>query len=234
MLGLATAAVIGGGLLLQNGLQSSFQSASQSVSGAEPGGGQGSDDGGGSQPDDGVTQFQDNFSGKGDLKKWRLVGSTWTKDDGALLAGYPRPKGEERAFAEGVRGADLTIKTKATLFQGDGYGLIFRATGDLETGYTFQFEPGYEGGQFTMRKWVNGYELWPPIASAKPSKGFDWDGVEHEIQLDAAGSSFTAKIDGKAVLQARDSSYSSGGVGLRVWGSTQAAFDSFAVRHLGK
>jgi hypothetical protein len=40
----------------------------------------------------------------------------------------------------------------------------------------------------------------------------------HQVQVVAQGNTFTAYIDGQAMLTATDSTYASGGVGLRSWG----------------
>ena len=140
--------------------------------------------------------------------------------------------GGDVLLAEGSEGSDYTISTDANLSSGNGYGLFFRTTkndnGRIE-GYTFQYDPGYGGGQFIMRKWVNGYELWAPFATASAPPGYDWHDVNRQVEVDANGSVFTAKIDGQEVLVGSDDAYAEGSAGLRAWSSSQACFDNFKV-----
>lgn len=125
------------------------------------------------------------------------------------------------------------ISTNANLTSGNGYGVLFRASetdnGRLQ-GYTFQYDPGYGGGQFIMRKWVNGYELYPPFATAKAPDGFDWHDVDRQIEIDVQGDTFTTYIDGEKVLVGQDETYAEGGAGLRTWSGSQACFDDFTVK----
>lgn len=129
-------------------------------------------------------------------------------------------------------GTDYVVETDANLDSGNGYGIFFRATENESgrvDGYTFQYDPGYQGGQFIMRKWVNGYELWPPFAAAAAPSGYDWHDVERHVEIDVNGDTFTATVDGEQVLTGQDSSYTEGGAGLRFWSGSKACFDDFTV-----
>jgi fructan beta-fructosidase len=140
--------------------------------------------------------------------------------------------GGDVLLADGSNGSDYNISADANLASGNGYGLFFRTTkndADRIEGYTFQYDPGYSGGQFIMRKWVNGYELWPPFAAAAPSDDFDWHNVDRNIEVEANGDVFTAKVDGEEVLVGTDDSYPEGDAGIRAWGSSRACFDNFTV-----
>ncbi|RME87502.1 MAG: DUF1080 domain-containing protein [Anaerolineae bacterium] len=118
----------------------------------------------------------------------------------------------------------------ATLMQGNGYGVFFRVSnvGSHFNGYTFQYDPGYGGGAFIYRKWVNGRELWPPFAIAW-APNYDWYGEPHDIRIVVKGNTFTTYIDGQEVLTATDDTYTEGAVGLRSWDHTQACFDGFTI-----
>jgi Flp pilus assembly pilin Flp len=96
-------------------------------------------------------------------------------------------------------------------------------------GYVFQYDPGYSPGSFIIRKWVNGRELSVPIAVAKAS-GYDWYNTPRDIQVVVKGDTFTAYVDGTPVLTATDSTYTSGGTGIRTWDSTQVCFDQFGMQ----
>jgi Flp pilus assembly pilin Flp len=124
---------------------------------------------------------------------------------------------------------DYTVKLDgAMLNSGNGYGIMFRTqmTPTGLAGYAFQYDPGLKG--FVIRKWANGVEINPAIAFVS-APNYDWYSAAHNIQLDVKGGTFTAFIDGKQVLTAQDSTYSSGGAGLRTWDSTMACFDNFTI-----
>lgn len=173
--------------------------------------------------------FNDDFGGG--LDNWRLDrGKNWREEDGQLCAG---PGGEHRAFANNSSGGDYTVSVNANLSSGPGYGVFVRASGARLNGYTFQYEASAGGGQFTIRKWVNGYQVSPPIATSKPPKGFQWRDTTRQIDVTANGNTFEAYVDGQKVVTGTDSTYSTGGAGLRTWSGSQACFDNFQVSPLG-
>lgn len=169
--------------------------------------------------------FSDDFSKDAGL--WNFLKGNWKLCNGRLCAASDT---ESRAFAKNSDGSDYTISADAILDKGNGYGIFFRASGGKNfNGYSFQYDPGYGGGKFIMRKWVNGTELWPPFATASPPSGYRWSGVERHVEITTSGNTFTAKIDGQTVLTGKDSTYTSGQAGLRVWTPSQASFDNFKV-----
>jgi Flp pilus assembly pilin Flp len=167
--------------------------------------------------------FQDDFN---NLKKWQVVNGNWKIDDGRLCGSG----GEGRIFAPISGASDYVINLNgATMTEGNGYGLYFRDSNVTSVnGYNFQFDPGYGG--FIMRKWYNGAEMAPTVV-AKPAAGFNYNAT-HNIQVTVQGSTFTAFVDGQQVFQTSDPSYTSGGIGLRTWDSTQVCFDSISVNPL--
>lgn len=166
--------------------------------------------------------FHDDFV---DLDNWDIVRGDWTTD-GERMCGGP---GEGRMFTD-VDADDYTITVdSATLAQGNGYGVYFRVTDTPQfNGYSFQYDPGYGGGAFILRKWVNGREIWPPFARAR-ARGYDWWDTPRDIKLEARGDTFTVYVDGQSVLTGTDDTYSEGGIGLRTWDNTIACFDSISV-----
>lgn len=129
---------------------------------------------------------------------------------------------------------DYTVNVNdANLSSGSGYGVAFRVqdTPNGMTGYIFQYDPGYAPGSFIIRKWVNGRELNPPIAVTK-DPDFDWYGEPHDISVEVKGDTFTGYVDGKPVLTTTDSTYPTGGTGIRTWDSTVVCFDQFDMLSL--
>jgi hypothetical protein len=160
----------------------------------------------------------------------------WTKGQGAWQSknGSACASGVGMIFdkcSADLKPKDYTVQVSgAHLMKGNGYGVFFRTTLNDKgqfNGYTFQYDPGYGGGAFIFRKWVDGREL-PPFAVA-PAKGYDWYGAPKDVAVSVQGNQFTAYIDGVPVLTASDSSYTQGGTGLRSWDSSQVCVDNFGI-----
>jgi Flp pilus assembly pilin Flp len=177
-----------------------------------------------------VTQIcQDDFSTN--LAGWTtLQGAKGSTTDGKFCP--PTYTLILNACSTSKKLKDYTVKLNgANLGSGNGYGVVFRAenTQNGMTGYVFQYDPGYSPGSFIIRKWANGVELNPPLAVA-PANGYNWYNTPRDIQVNVKGDTFTAYVDGKPVLTAKDSTYTSGGAGLRTWDSTQVCFDQFGMQ----
>ena len=178
--------------------------------------------------------FSDDFGGGAD--RWHSLyrrDKNWITTDGDDPELCYKGRGSDGLLANNSDGSDYIVSTDANLTSGNGYGIYFHTNENEKgriNGYTFQYDPGYRGGQFVMRKWVNGYKLWPPFAAAPAPKGYDWHNVNRHVEIDVKGNVFTASVDGEEVLVGQDDSYLEGGAGLRVWNSGQACFDDFSVR----
>jgi Flp pilus assembly pilin Flp len=176
-----------------------------------------------------VQLCQDDFSS--DLAGWTAMQGT----KGSAGNGKYCPPSYDLALntcSTAANSKDYSVSlTDANLSSGSGYGLMFRAqnTPNGLTGYVFQYDPGYSPGSFIFRKWVNGAELSTPIAVAK-MPGYDWYNTPRDIKVVVKGDTFTAYVDGQPVLTAQDSSYTSGGSGIRTWDSTQVCFDQFGMQ----
>lgn len=166
------------------------------------------------------TLFSDDFN---NLNAWTIVRGIWKTQDGKLLAG----PGEGRIFRDLPQKDYVISLNGAQLFQGNGYGIFFRATNpNAVNGYSFQYDPGYGG--FIFRKWVNGNEISPPFAVAK-APSFDWYSQPRNIQLVVQGNTYIAYVDGVKVLEARDNTYTEGGMGLRTWDNSTISVDQVTV-----
>ncbi len=172
--------------------------------------------------------YSADFEGGAD--DWfEAVGRNWAVVDGKYTAG---PGGEHRSFSGDTSWTDYSVVTNAKLLQGQGFGLYFRSDGQTNVnGYIFQYDPGYGSGAFLFRKIVNGQEQ-GPFAVVRASSDYDWYNVERQIEVVVEGNSFTARIDGEDVLTASDDTYSSGGIGLRTWGTSMVEFEDVTVSQL--
>ncbi len=104
----------------------------------------------------------------------------------------------------------IMIHLEVVLNKGQGYGVMFRVQNydGSPNGYAFQYDPGLEG--IVFRKWVNGWEIWQPLAYQKLTN-YQWYGVSKDIDVVVKGNSMQAYIDGELVISAKDDTYSSGG-----------------------
>lgn len=89
-------------------------------------------------------------------------------------------------------------------------------------------EPGFYRGVFSYRKVVNG-AVGAAFAQAIAPWDYRWFEVEREIKIVVQGNTFTTYIDGVRVLQASDTQFRAGQIGLRLWGRSNACFDSVRV-----
>jgi type II secretion system protein G len=148
-----------------------------------------------------------------------IVGAKWSVVDGKLVA----PASGGSVLFGDQTWTDAQIDTTATLDSGSGYGVYFRATGTTKiSGYVFQYDPGV-GNKFVVRKVVNGSESAPIATGAMPA-GFPIYGVAHDVSVITVGTHIVCKVDGKSVLDFNDSTFSSGGTGLRSWGGASVSF----------
>ena len=119
----------------------------------------------------------------------------------------------------------MQLDVNATISSGSGYGVYFRADGKSKiSGYCFQYDPGV-GNKFIVRKVVAGVES-APIAQVKFPAGFSVYDASHAITISAVGSHIVCKVDGASMLDFNDSTFASGGAGLRSWGSSAVSFMS--------
>ncbi len=173
----------------------------------------------------------DDFST--DLSGWTVLqGVPGSIEDGAYCPSSYTRLLNTCSTASGTDDYSVTL-SGSDLTSGSGYGVAFRAedTPTGMTGYVFQYDPGYYPGSFIFRKWVNGKELSTPIAVA-PAPGYSWYNTPRDIQVVVEGDTFTAYVDGVAVLTATDSTYTSGGAGIRTWDSTKVCFDQFEMNSI--
>ena len=157
-----------------------------------------------------------------------IVGAAWSVSGGSLV---PPASGGSVLFGDAA-GTDVQVNTTATLTSGSGYGVYFRATGTTAiSGYVFQYDPGV-GNKFIVRKVVNGVESAPLAMAAMPS-GFPVYGAAHDVSVTAVGTHIVCTVDGAKVLDFNDSTFTSGGIGLRAWGSSAASFSAVASAAAG-
>ncbi len=179
---------------------------------------------------------EDTFDG--DLNSWKPSYGKPAIKDGQLCFSSAALSLNQCSMKTGQ--SDYAVKLDdVNLYKGDGYGVFFRASdnGKGLNGYAFQYDPGlrsgkYPNGALIIRKWVNGREVWEPIAVAPMSS--DVYNAPHDFEISANGDVLTVSMDGKTVLTAKDSTYDSGGTGIRSWDSTSGCMGDFSMFELPK
>jgi len=157
-----------------------------------------------------------------------LIGK-WVIKNGALV---PQGKGERRLAFGDAEWTDYEVHTTATLEKGKGYGVYYRADGEKNiTGYILQYDPGYGGGEFIVRKVIAGREK-SPFQRAKMPWGFPVHGTSHDITISVKGDRHLVQVDGDTVLDFTDSTWSSGSAGLRTGSKSEVRFDSVSVSEI--
>ena len=173
--------------------------------------------------------------------QWRLVfgKATITGNNVDMTAGN-----EARVISTLPRTSpDMVYSTQATLVSGSGYGIWTRANvvnGAAVSGYTFQYDPGYEnvnksfGKALLLRVWNNGSECGTPIARVQWPAGLEVNAT-HQVTVVTKGDALYATIDGikmfdvpslKGALAASKCNMpepTGSQVGFRTWSSTGKA-----------
>ncbi len=156
---------------------------------------------------------------------------TWT----CPVAGNPS---DRRAFwGNDAKWKNMQLDVRMFLDGGQGAGLYFRATKiesrARQNAYVFQYDPGYGEGAFLFRKIRRGRESAPLAVVYKKDipelASMAWYGQWRDIRVVAEGDHFRAWVDGVFVVEARDSSYEKGTIGMRQWTGSQAWFDDVRV-----
>jgi len=143
---------------------------------------------------------------------------------------------------------ELTAKVDKKVSGGHGYGISFETSTDKDakdTGYIFQFDPGYGVGEFIFRKRNGSKEENPferiSLAEAGFSNDFDWY-KEHKVEIRVINTENNKKkvsvfIDDKEITKGTEVLIDSmedatNSIGLRTWGKTQAEFENLSLNQL--
>ena len=120
---------------------------------------------------------------------------------------------------------DYTLTLQAEPRDDDGFGVVFRFA-DPEHFYRLLFiEDGFNGGPITRLDKRNGpdyTEVW------SEKKGFRV-GKAIFIQVDVAGDTVIATVDGRRLFEVRDKAYGRGKIGLFCYAQNDQAFDDVLV-----
>lgn len=128
---------------------------------------------------------------------------------------------------------DVTVvnpKTNKQSEKWNGFGVMFRADGAGANGYMFEVErkDHDQPGQMYFSKWVDGkqYKLRDSIVNVPDN--FNWEQAGN-MQVSVRGDTMTAYVNGKQIVQARDSTYTQGQVGIASNAGSRLYVDGFSV-----
>lgn len=182
------------------------------------------------------TFCSDSFDGN--LSGWQSAQNKLSIQNGQIC--FSNPLESLNSCSTSMNQKDYVVKMDdIILSKGDGYGIFFRATdaGKGVSGYVLQYDPGLKSnnnpnGTLIIRKWVNGREVWEPIASTP--MGADVYNTPHDFEITIKGDTFIVTMDGKQVLTAKDSTYASGGSGIRSWDGSSTCIGNFSILESSK
>jgi Flp pilus assembly pilin Flp len=168
------------------------------------------------------------------LSQWSVLQGNWEASEGFIR----NTSNLEGRIMTNFSGEDFVVNIEsAHLLQGNGYGVWLRAS-NVEAvnqneinGYTFQYDPGFIGGEFIIRKWENGVEQ-EPLARVS-ANDFNWNDP-HSLRVVVKGDTFTVFVNDEETLSAQDSSYTSGYVGLRTWSNTRVEVSGFTIEEISE
>ena len=158
------------------------------------------------------------------------VGSWITDGAGNLI---PNPdSSQNRALISGTNGTDYTIELNAALLastftgQGKVYGIYYRASEDLTSGYILQYDVTKNRLQVSTIK--DGGWSFTEVSGARASLPTNVN-ASHTLTIQVQGTRQIISVDGVQVINFTDSTYTSGSVGLRNWGSSAVIVSDLTV-----
>ncbi len=174
-----------------------------------------------------------NDSFDGDLSNWPSANNKLSTKDGQMC--FSNPLASLNSCSAAMKQKDYAVKVDdIVLSKGDGYGVFFRATDEGKgiSGYILQYDPGLKSnanpnGSLVIRKWVNGREIWEPVASTP--MGPDVYNTPHDIEISTQGDEIKVFMDGKEVLTAKDGTYTDGASGIRSWDGSSTCMGNFSI-----
>ena len=176
------------------------------------------------------------------LEKWTVIDdpdtveipSEWRVEDGWLYQ-YSNIWGRRGDFlgrwygtylVAGDRAwSDYRLTVTARPDDNDGFGLVFRFRDEQHFYRLLFLNDGLSGGPLTRldkREGEDYTELWS-------SKIGYQKGKEMEIEVEVEGDTLRAFVDGRALLETRDATYSNGKIGLFCYAQSRQAFDNVRV-----
>ncbi|WP_336772925.1 glycoside hydrolase [Paenibacillus sp. MMO-58] len=161
-------------------------------------------------PANGEIRFKDDFT-SGNLAGYTLDVSKWVMEDGLLKhVSGGNNRGEIGVNNLSIIDGTITAVAKHALGEAD-WGITFRGS-SYSKGYVF----GFENGILFLRR--DGQNL----AEAVPFSPKLGEYYKLEVQLD--GQHIQAFLDGNLIFDVKDSTYTSGRVGLHSWADAQFAY----------
>lgn len=120
---------------------------------------------------------------------------------------------------------DYRFSVKAKPGDDDGFGLVFRFKDPEHFYRLLMVEDGMSGGPLMRLDKREGAD-YTELGSIK--RGFRTDAII-SIEIEAAGDTIRAEVDGQRVLEVKDDSYSRGKIGLFCYAQSGQAFDDVRV-----
>jgi hypothetical protein len=162
--------------------------------------------------------FSDDFNdGSWTNSHWTVNGGTWSVDVEKYLQSDLTgmgPTAYKNTYAGDTSWTDYAVEAEARYISGN-YGSQIAARVNPMTGsrYAFWVYPASGGGEtpntLKLIKFTD-WTTWTELARATATTDTNW----HSLKMELRGSSIRCYYDGTLAMQATDSSYSSGSIGL--------------------
>ncbi|MEW6104364.1 MAG: fibronectin type III domain-containing protein, partial [bacterium] len=174
--------------------------------------------------------FYDNFN-RGNSSGWTQIRGSWRVEDGKYI---------QNADGEGITLAGdtnwdnyafevkMNIKSLYNTTDWEGARLLFRLQ-DTSKYYCLELDPTYDRARIVKLR-DGSKEILASTSNKAVIMNLD---TEYKAEVIVQGNNIKAYINGKLILQATDSSYSSGKIGIGTWKSS-AYFDEVKVNGIRK
>ena len=169
--------------------------------------------------------YEDNLDGS-NADNWTISRGEWNYDSGKLENGFG---GENRMFTSIDSAAgEYTVEFTANLINGSGWGFYFGSdvsANNTVSGMNFQYDKGYSGGTYLLRKWDDNHES----VTARQKGTLDLDN-SHVFTFQISTDGFTAFQDGIEILSySGEMNIVGNNIGFRTWSTREAVFSDLTV-----
>jgi Flp pilus assembly pilin Flp len=165
---------------------------------------------------------------------WRKKNNEWWLEDGKLVsdkdASILFDQIIDGAYSVLISGVDLLNESNKK----QGVSLHFNSSYEDKnfSGYALQIVSEKKGDFIYFQEYSKGKPIKPDLTKKlRLPLDFNWDNPV-DIQVDVQGDTFTGYVNGQMVIQAQDSTYSQGQVGIASGKDSEISVDAITVQSL--
>ncbi len=183
---------------------------------------------------DAPCDFKDDFGGASSAHWLEVSGNYWQTREGCYRAGRTGGlTGEHRAFAGNAAWSDYVVSARVRIVSGPGFGFFFRVTEPRSAeGYFVRFITGRDRARVILRRVEDGVPT-DRVAAADVNEMAGTKTRIYRVRILVGGDDIQIEVDGRLVLQTRDTKLTRGGIGLFVPAGGVVEFDDVRAKALG-